>query len=939
MATTKKSTYIHKSIVCRKGEPNASVTDTLRRYFGKYWVLDSDSGTEYGSEEVNTAALYEGGLNVFFGSTTEFSFPNSPFYGKKQEVYIRPEGERYSGSQQAFEMSVGALVPSAGPSNQGRFIDFSFVCHKPLNKVQAEGLGEMSALGYFNIDFEYNFYVADFERSLEMIPEHLLPNIYAFISNQIDGASKNMSKLLTLGNKISKSQAVLQSSTTRQDEEKLNWRGIRSVAYYLRYTQAYREMSETYITNFKELYRNFIFPFENLGLVSDTSMKSQFPMYTEIEFSTDRTTTVGQILEDANLSTSLLRHISASGYVKQLYSTRHLGLKNLQIVSATEDMSSDSANTVRIESKKYETIDLLVWWRNYLSGKIPKTVFKKQTIVGPKAQSVYVSSGVDNNDLSQAINCLVFSGKMKEVIKSNLRSYEDIWNGKSCNSETTLYCVEKSDRTGEVIQKYWFPNSNNIDVIKFVDTQVKYGEKYTYSIFAYQMVFAEEYSYGPVNYQPPTPYVTIYEPCPEFPYPALNGLSCIPGTAGGDSPTQEIVGCIQQDAEALKQVVYPSLEVNTSDPYEMMLETVKAYVAVNKVSALSSGVYVGVLLAFIADAYGSTLEKLMSSLGTVLTNYLQGEITYPDLNPQPEVVVEFNESEFSAMTVATTVPILKIVKIPYFERSGYILDSPPVFPDVNIVPYRAQNNKLLFWLNSNIGEYDLYPVALSAEEEQMISIYKEKNNLSPSDPIRYKSDDPVREFQIFRITEKPESYLDFASNQRAQIETFGVTSDYSQIKASSASYVDSVDANTKYYYMFRSVDVHGQVSYPSPVFEVELMDNDGAVYPIIKIIPVEQAEKPSQATKEARRYMHIVPRVTQGIFNEQASGLGPESASAVSAKSYSLGIEQERLWGKKFKIRFISKSTGRKIDLNVTYNTKHVVTPTENAIKSGEIPS
>ena len=85
--------------------------------------------------------------------------------------------------------------------------------------------------------------------------------------------------------------------------------------------------------------------------------------------------------------------------------------------------------------------------------------------------------------------------------------------------------------------------------------------------------------------------------------------------------------------------------------------------------------------------------------------------------------------------------------------------------------------------------------------------------------------------------------------------------------------------------------------------------------------------------------MHIVPRVTQGIFNEEASGLGPESASAVSAKSYSLGIEQESLWGKKFKIRFISKSTGRKIDLNVTYNTKHVVTPTENAIKSGEIPS
>jgi hypothetical protein len=40
-------------------------------------------------------------------------------------------------------------------------------------------------------------------------------------------------------------------------------------------------------------------------------------------------------------------------------------------------------------------------------------------------------------------------------------------------------------------------------------------------------------------------------------------------------------------------------------------------------------------------------------------------------------------------------------------------------------------------------------------------------------------------------------------------------------------------------------------------------------------------------------------------------------------------VEDESIWGKKYKIRFISKSTGRKIDLNVTYSKEHVVSPEE----------
>ena len=84
--------------------------------------------------------------------------------------------------------------------------------------------------------------------------------------------------------------------------------------------------------------------------------------------------------------------------------------------------------------------------------------------------------------------------------------------------------------------------------------------------------------------------------------------------------------------------------------------------------------------------------------------------------------------------------------------------------------------------------------------------------------------------------------------------------------------------------------------------------------------------------RQVKRYAHIVPRVTQGLFNIAKSNL-EDAESALEARSYALGVEDESIWGKKFKIRFISKSTGRKIDLNVTYKRRHEITSEEKHLR------
>ena len=45
------------------------------------------------------------------------------------------------------------------------------------------------------------------------------------------------------------------------------------------------------------------------------------------------------------------------------------------------------------------------------------------------------------------------------------------------------------------------------------------------------------------------------------------------------------------------------------------------------------------------------------------------------------------------------------------------------------------------------------------------------------------------------------------------------------------------------------------------------------------------------------------------------------------AKNIILGIEDESLFGKTFKVRLTSRDTGRKIDINMTFSTKVVRAP------------
>jgi hypothetical protein len=163
-------------------------------------------------------------------------------------------------------------------------------------------------------------------------------------------------------------------------------------------------------------------------------------------------------------------------------------------------------------------------------------------------------------------------------------------------------------------------------------------------------------------------------------------------------------------------------------------------------------------------------------------------------------------------------------------------------------------------------------------------------------------------FEIYRSKEPPKSYLDF--EKISDIRMPFVSPD--------AVFNDFVVPNQKVYYMFRKVNLKGLVSNPTPIYEVELLidADDSKVIVDIYEFPKEITK---QNTRKFKNLFQIIPAVEDTIFEDNQPFLANRNSLKGTIDNVTLGTEVEKsLWGRKFKFRFKSTTTGRIIDYNIT---------------------
>jgi hypothetical protein len=188
----------------------------------------------------------------------------------------------------------------------------------------------------------------------------------------------------------------------------------------------------------------------------------------------------------------------------------------------------------------------------------------------------------------------------------------------------------------------------------------------------------------------------------------------------------------------------------------------------------------------------------------------------------------------------------------------------------------------------------------------------------PNDKIRFKSDDIASFFEVFRLNSKPTSYSSFENSRIANVAT-----DYNlntPVKASSASFIDTIAPNTKYYYTFRTIDFHGHISNPTDVYEIQMVDNDGAIYLQTNMLSIKDFKENKIGKKVLKKLFYIKPEILQTFVNEaMVEKYGMTKADDIYGLGSPniLGVAEMPVWNKSFKLRFISKKTGKMFDLNL----------------------
>ena len=288
------------------------------------------------------------------------------------------------------------------------------------------------------------------------------------------------------------------------------------------------------------------------------------------------------------------------------------------------------------------------------------------------------------------------------------------------------------------------------------------------------------------------------------------------------------------------------------------------------------------------------------------------------------------------------IPSLKLIQVPIFHVPEVaIFSKPPASPDIDITPYRAIDDRALIGMNEQASTHRAETPVFIESEDLQTHLYVTRGqyfndwiDVDPSQremfdiPIVFGNDDFPSSYEVYRIETPPESYTDFAGNLH---HIASLTDQNGKPLVSSASLIDALIPNRKYYYTFRIRDAHGQLSNPTGVYQIELVNDGSAVFMLFETY--EFPETPLNLTKNVRRYLKLGPALAQSLVNMPRSDLLDESgepSATAKNKTIHLGIPSSSTWGRKYKFRLMSKKTGRKIDINIDFKVNQIAEPDIN---------
>ena len=263
--------------------------------------------------------------------------------------------------------------------------------------------------------------------------------------------------------------------------------------------------------------------------------------------------------------------------------------------------------------------------------------------------------------------------------------------------------------------------------------------------------------------------------------------------------------------------------------------------------------------------------------------------------------------------------MVKIIECPIANDTVTVLDHPPV--QIDVTPYQRMDNSQVIGFFANFESFskNTFPAPLTADDMGIAAAYLNSNNILSTTDIELPSVSRIKYVDVYRLTNRPATMQDFSTGY---VTTKNLSIKDTDFTDTTCFYEEKIQTNTKYYYLFRFRNEQGMFGRCSRIVVAEMIDDGGYKYSQFETL--ESSDLVESNFEEVRlqfkKLINIVPNINQIILDDKDVDYTGTARAQIG--NLNVGVLNDAIWDKTFKLRLTSKKTGKKIDINLTYNIK-----------------
>jgi len=389
----------------------------------------------------------------------------------------------------------GQPVSSCPYSSFDVQVSTPFVTRREIYPLLELGNGVVQRSTGAKIDPQYLLYNKHYEDAISgsFVTEGILPNFYIYnlyassyrddrglrktdawegsrsSNHQIEGHYQDQ---LSLGGIIS--------------ETDLPTSGQGSVDYLHTYS---REVSSPALSDRRKSFleaasKSLIFPATDGNMLWNLRGEhTGLPMHIETSFTPENIGPVGEVIKNSGVSTTLLESLRTQEPISDIKYDTSTDLVMGLLFGTPE---SKYVSHVPFGERSYNTYDI---FRSLDFGKSGETI--TSLVVTEKGLEPVTGMGLTNDQVSEVDRA---KRQIRSLLPWQTPDYPDLLrSGTSLSSEALGYVLRKYDTDGNILQEIMFGNTGDLQVLSYIDTQVKYNTNYTYELNEFRMVYVPRY--------------------------------------------------------------------------------------------------------------------------------------------------------------------------------------------------------------------------------------------------------------------------------------------------------------------------------------------------------------------------------------------------------------------------------------------------------------